>query len=464
MNTSMGSIGIQLYPKKAPITTANFIQYVNASFYEGLIFHRVIDNFVIQGGGFYPNMTQKPPIYPAIPLEINDSLLHVDGAIAMARASDPDSATCQFYICDGPQPHLDGSYAVFGKVISGMDVVRAIASVPTQSEGPYTNVPVEDVIIYDIEYFPGQDSVDENEDAFPEDPTQSQDTDDDGYGDNQSGNNPDMFPNDSTQWNDTDGDGYGDNQTGDYPDHMPDTWGNSTLDYYGCPDDDGDGWSNLTDAFISDSTQWNDTDGDGYGDNDTGTNPDAFISDSTQWNDTDGDGYGDNQSGNNPDAFPNDTTQWNDTDGDGYGDNQSGNNPDAFPNDTTQWNDTDGDGYGDNAFGNEPDAFPEDSTEWSDNDNDSIGDNSDEDDDNDDMPDEWEIEHGLNATDPTDAAKDADGDGVSNKDEYESDSDPLDAKSRPGFVYNYWWSFIVIGAILIFIVVLIIRRKKIDSQ
>ncbi len=212
-------------------------------------------------------------------------------------------------------------------------------------------------------------------DVFINDPTQWNDTDGDGYGDNQTGNNGDEFPNDSTQWNDIDNDGYGDNKTGNYPDHLPTIWGNSTKDYYGCPDDDGDGWSNLTDTFTTDPTQWNDTDGDGHGDNPNGNNPDAFPNDSTQWNDTDGDGYGDNQTGNDPDLFPEDLTQWNDTDGDGYGDNQTGNNPDVFLTDPTQWNDTDSDGYGDNQTGNNPDMFTNDPTQWNDTDSDGYGDN-----------------------------------------------------------------------------------------
>ncbi|MCG2825435.1 MAG: peptidylprolyl isomerase [Thermoplasmatales archaeon] len=150
IETSMGTIKIRLYEDKAPITTANFISLAESGFYNGTIFHRVIDDFVIQGGGFYPNLTQKMPIYPPINLEINAELTHVDGAVAMARTSEPNSATSQFYICDGPQHQLDGSYAVFGQVIEGMDVVRAIASVETHTENGMNDVPVEDVIIIGI--------------------------------------------------------------------------------------------------------------------------------------------------------------------------------------------------------------------------------------------------------------------------------------------------------------------------
>ena len=184
---------------------------------------------------------------------------------------------------------------------------------------------------------------------------------------------PDAFPGDVSQDVDTDGDGYGDNQTGTTPDRFI----NDSTQWF---DVDGDGYGdningNNPDYFINDSTQWNDTDGDGYGDNQSGNNPDRLPNDSTQWHDADGDGYGDNQSGNNPDRLPNDLTQWNDADGDGYGDNQSGNNPDRFVNDSTQWNDYDSDGHGDNLNGTSPDQFPYDATQWFDGDGDGLGDN-----------------------------------------------------------------------------------------
>ena len=183
----------------------------------------------------------------------------------------------------------------------------------------------------------------------------------------------DAFPTDSTQWADYDGDGYGDNSSGNNPDVFP----NESTQW---SDADGDGYGdnpagNNSDAFPTDSTQWSDIDGDGFGDNPAGNNPDAFPNESTQWSDSDGDGCGDNMGGNNPDFFPNDPTQCGDADGDGYGDNTSGNNPDAFPADGTQWSDADGDGYGDNQQGNNPDAFTNDSTQWSDSDGDGYGDN-----------------------------------------------------------------------------------------
>ena len=116
-------------------------------FYDGLIFHRVIDGFMIQGGAFTPDMTQRTATYPPIDLEINPNLRHIDGAISMARTSDPNSATSQFFICDGPQPSLDDSYAVFGQVVSGMDIVRAISAVSTTTSGGHADVPASDVII-----------------------------------------------------------------------------------------------------------------------------------------------------------------------------------------------------------------------------------------------------------------------------------------------------------------------------
>jgi len=150
--TSMGTIKVELYTDKMPITTANFIKLVNDGFYSGLVFHRVIDNFMIQGGGFYPNGTQKQDPYGTINLETSPDVLHVDGAISMARLSTPvDSATSQFFICDGAQTSLDGQYAAFGKVIDGMDVVRAIASVTTTTKyTSYQNWPVTDVVINSI--------------------------------------------------------------------------------------------------------------------------------------------------------------------------------------------------------------------------------------------------------------------------------------------------------------------------
>lgn len=145
IETSMGLIRARLDPEHAPVSVANFLEYVRAGFYDGTIFHRVIDDFMIQGGGFLPGMVRKPTRAPII-LEVSPALQHTDGALALARTSDPNSATAQFYICDGPQPRLDGQYAVFGAVIEGMQVVRAIAATPT---GP-GDVPRADVVIRSV--------------------------------------------------------------------------------------------------------------------------------------------------------------------------------------------------------------------------------------------------------------------------------------------------------------------------
>ena len=140
------TIVFELKESDAPNTCANFKRYVQDGFFDGLIFHRVIDGFMIQGGGFYPDMTQKTATYDPIDLEISN-LKHEDGSVAMARTNDPNSATSQFYICDGPQTSLDGSYAVFGQVTSGMEHVRAISAVATGSQGGMEDVPTSTVMI-----------------------------------------------------------------------------------------------------------------------------------------------------------------------------------------------------------------------------------------------------------------------------------------------------------------------------
>ena len=149
IETSRGSVRVQLDEERAPGTVRNFLQYAQDGFYEGTIFHRVIDDFMIQGGGFTPDMAQKPTRAP-IALEIHRELRHWDGAIAMARTSDPNSATAQFYLCDGPQHRLDDAYAPFGRVIEGMDVVHAIAGVPTGTRNGMRDVPQEDVLILSV--------------------------------------------------------------------------------------------------------------------------------------------------------------------------------------------------------------------------------------------------------------------------------------------------------------------------
>ena len=144
--TSMGDIVVQLNPEKAPKTVANFLQYVREKHYNGTIFHRVIDGFMIQGGGFTPDMAQKPMRAP-IPLEAGNGLKNDKYTLAMARTGVPDSATAQFFInvkdnamLNAPQPDGHG-YAVFGKVVEGADVVDKIKAVATSNKGPYQNVP-----------------------------------------------------------------------------------------------------------------------------------------------------------------------------------------------------------------------------------------------------------------------------------------------------------------------------------
>ncbi|MFA5863009.1 MAG: peptidylprolyl isomerase [Candidatus Thermoplasmatota archaeon] len=133
ISTSSGDIVVELFQNEAPISTQNFLEYVKSNFYDGLIFHRVIKGFMIQGGGMDSNMRQKKSRSP-IKLEINyPTLKHWDGALCMARTSDPNSATSQFYICHGPQAGLDKNYAVFGIVREGQAVVQAIAKTATSS-------------------------------------------------------------------------------------------------------------------------------------------------------------------------------------------------------------------------------------------------------------------------------------------------------------------------------------------
>jgi len=150
MNTSMGSMKISLYDDFAPETVQNFLDLMDIDFFDGLVFHRVIDDFVIQGGGFDSNGIDKQSPFGPIDLEIHPDARHIDGALGMARTSDPNSATSQFYICDGPQHFLDDNYAVFGVVVEGMNVVRNIASVDTTTRYGFEDWPIEDVTINSI--------------------------------------------------------------------------------------------------------------------------------------------------------------------------------------------------------------------------------------------------------------------------------------------------------------------------
>jgi peptidyl-prolyl cis-trans isomerase A (cyclophilin A) len=154
METSKGNIEIELYPENAPITVANFLEYVDSNFYSNLIFHRVISGFMIQGGGFESDGSQKQTKSP-IKLETNKGLSNLTGTIAMARTNVPDSATTQFFINTVDNLGLDYSnqdpgYAVFGKVISGMDVVYEIEKVETSTKSGHQDWPVEDVVILKV--------------------------------------------------------------------------------------------------------------------------------------------------------------------------------------------------------------------------------------------------------------------------------------------------------------------------
>ena len=152
INTSKGNIVIETYPEKAPITVKNFESYVNKGFYNATIFHRVIDGFMIQGGGFTKDMSQKQTDAP-IKNEADNGLKNVKYSVAMARTQDPDSASSQFFINVNDNnfldfPGQDGSgYCVFGKVIEGQDVVDKIAKVSTGSANGHQDVPNENVII-----------------------------------------------------------------------------------------------------------------------------------------------------------------------------------------------------------------------------------------------------------------------------------------------------------------------------
>ena len=152
LSTSAGDIVLELAQDKAPKTVENFLQYVRDKHYDGTVFHRVMNGFMIQGGGFTPDMQQKATRAP-VALETRADLRNDRGTIAMARTSNPNSATAQFFInvvdnrmLNAPNPDGHG-YAVFGKVVEGMDVVDRIKAVQTGNRGPHQNVPVTPVVI-----------------------------------------------------------------------------------------------------------------------------------------------------------------------------------------------------------------------------------------------------------------------------------------------------------------------------
>lgn len=150
-STTLGEVTLELYPEKAPITVENFLAYVDAGFYDGTIFHRVVPGFVLQGGGFTESMEQKST-RPPIKNEADNSLKNERGTLSMARTRDVNSATSQFFINLIDNAFLDHGtrdfgYAVFARVVVGMDVIDKIAAVRTSNRGMYQNVPVQPVVI-----------------------------------------------------------------------------------------------------------------------------------------------------------------------------------------------------------------------------------------------------------------------------------------------------------------------------
>ena len=155
LETSLGVIKLELFPEQAPVTVANFLTYVREGFYDGLLFHRIISNAIVQGGGFLPGMVCRQPTHPHIVNEAKNGLKNERGAIAMARAYPIDSAATQFYINvvdnhtldhRGSDP-LEYGYAVFGRVTEGMEVVDKMTWIPSGPVGDHRNVPQENIII-----------------------------------------------------------------------------------------------------------------------------------------------------------------------------------------------------------------------------------------------------------------------------------------------------------------------------
>ena len=157
IETSMGNMTVELYQDKAPKSVENFLQYMNDGYYDGTIFHRVISNFMVQGGGFTPDMEKKPTRDP-IENEADNGLKNRNGTLAMARTPEINSATAQFFINVKDNSFLDHKgrsaqdfgYAVFGRVTDGMDVVNKIKDVKTGNKGPFQDVPTETVLINTI--------------------------------------------------------------------------------------------------------------------------------------------------------------------------------------------------------------------------------------------------------------------------------------------------------------------------
>ena len=151
-NTSLGAFKVELFADKMPITVNNFVKLVNDGFYDGMIFYRISDNFMIQAGRFFPNGTEKFSPYGNIQFETSD-VKHVDGAISMASTAAGAGGSAEFFICDGAQTFLDGNYAAFGVTIEGIEVVRDIASQPQDNSNPagggkpYTDIVINSITI-----------------------------------------------------------------------------------------------------------------------------------------------------------------------------------------------------------------------------------------------------------------------------------------------------------------------------
>jgi len=155
ISTTIGDITVLLYERESPVSVKNFLAYVDTSFYGGLVFHRVIPGFMVQGGGFTKNMMKRQSVFPPIKNESDNRIKNDRGTLAMARTQDPHSATSQFFINLVDNASLDMStqgwgYAVFGKVIEGMEIVDKIAGARTQTVGVFRDVPVEPIIIVSV--------------------------------------------------------------------------------------------------------------------------------------------------------------------------------------------------------------------------------------------------------------------------------------------------------------------------
>ena len=274
---SVGFFELELNYSLAPIHSENFALLSQMGCYDNTIFHRVVEDFIIQGGDFENHIGtggQAAKFYGycnnyassdcssedyTLPSEADNGLNHTEYVLSMARPSNPNSATSQFFIVgnNSSLPQLDGEYTIFGKVTSGFDIIDAIFAVETENDNPIYGVMITKIefLNFDLD----GDGVSDDEDSFPDDSTETVDSDEDGVGDN-----ADAFPNDKNETLDSDDDGVGDN----------------------------------ADAFPNDANETSDSDGDGVGDNE-----DVFPDDEGETLDGDGDGIGDNE-----DADPNDAS------------------------------------------------------------------------------------------------------------------------------------------------------------